>query len=234
MRSLIKQEQLKFKQGQNGRRIVAWHRVVYVFIYMSVLKYSLLWTISNIRWRKCVSECVCFLLNASYGLISASADSAVAEYSLTRPQVDLMFQRFRFLAPCQRLLAIVCVLCAHLRNDKSLTCVCLRLREQCLCSEITLVARVAHVLLLHFVTGNVGMNTPACKRSQLIGNTAIVRKRCVIRKKSTCVCLCLSVAAFTRKRWDLRFDLWQTWGDSESGVGIKGRIRIWFRIWNHV
>ena len=46
------------------------------------------------------------------------------------------------------------------------------------------------------------------KRSQLIGNTAIVRKRRVIHKKSTCVCLRLSVAAFTRKRRDARFDLW--------------------------
>ena len=80
----------------------------------------------------------------------------------------------------------------------------LRLREQCLRSEITSVARVAHVLFLRFVAGNVGVNTPASKRSQLIGNTAIVRKRCVglIHKKSTCVCLRLSVAAFTRKRRD--------------------------------
>ena len=65
---------------------------------------------------------------------------------------------------------------------------CLRLREQCLRSEITSVSRVANVLLLRFVAGNVGVNTPASKRSQLIGNTAIVRKRCVIHKKSTCVC----------------------------------------------
>ena len=35
---------------------------------------------------------------------------------------------------------------------------------------------------------NMDVNTPASKRSQLIGNTAIVRKRCVIHKKLTCVC----------------------------------------------
>ena len=88
------------------------------------------------------------------------------------------------------------------------TCVCLRLREQCLRSEITSVARVAHVLLLRFVAGNMDVNTLASKRSQLIGNTAIVRKRCVIHRKSTCVCLRLSDAGFTRKRRDARFDLW--------------------------
>ena len=98
--------------------------------------------------------------------------------------------------------------CAFTRRRKFDMCVCLRLREQCLRSEITPVARVAHVLLLRFVAGNVGMNTLASKRSQLIGNAAIIRKRCVIHKKPTCVCLRLSVAAFTRKRMDARFDLW--------------------------
>ena len=73
-------------------------------------------------------------------------------------------------------------LSAHLRDDESSTCVCLRLREQCLRSEITSVSRVANVLLLRFVAGNMDVNT-ASKRSQLIGNTAIVRKRCVIHKK---------------------------------------------------
>ena len=97
--------------------------------------------------------------------------------------------------------------CALRRVLKS-TCVCLRLREQCLRSEMTSVFRVAHVLLLRLVADNMDVNTLASKRSQLIGNTAIVRKRCVIRKKSTCVCLRLSVAAFTRKRRDARFDLW--------------------------
>ena len=96
-----------------------------------------------------------------------------------RPHVDLTFERFRFLAPCQRLRAIVCVLSAHLRDDESSTCVCLRLREQCLRSEITSVSRVANVLLLRLAAGNMGVNTPASKRSQLIGNTTIVRKRCV-------------------------------------------------------
>ena len=66
-------------------------------------------------------------------------------------------------------------------------------RKQCLRSEITSVVRVAHVLLLRFVADNMDVNTPASKRSQFIGNTAIVRKRCVIHKKSTCVCLRLSV-----------------------------------------
>ena len=107
---------------------------------------------------------------------------------LYRSVVDPTFERFRFLAPCQRLRSIVCVLSAHLRDDESSTCVCLRLREQCLRSEITSVSRVANVLLLRFVAGNMDVNTLASKRSQLIGNTAIVRKRCVIHKKSTCVC----------------------------------------------
>ena len=85
---------------------------------------------------------------------------------------------------------------------------CLRFREQCLRSEITSVSRVALVLLLRFVAGNMGVNTPASKRSQLIGNTGIVRKRCVIHTNSTCVCWRLSVATFTQKRKDASFDLW--------------------------
>ena len=67
---------------------------------------------------------------------------------------------------------------------------CLRLREQCLRSEITSVSQVAHVLLLRFVAGNMDVNTPASTPSQLIGNTAIVRKRCVINK-SRPVCGCV-------------------------------------------
>ena len=102
-------------------------------------------------------------------------DAGVFTSMLSRPQVDLTFERFRFLAPCQRLRAIVCVLSAHLRRVLKSTCVCLRLREQCLRSEITSVFRVANVLLLRFVAGNMDVNTPAFKRSQLIGNTAIVR-----------------------------------------------------------
>ena len=127
---------------------------------------------------------------------------------LSQPQVDLTFERFRFLAPCQRLRAIVCVLSAHLRRVLKSTCVCLRFREQCLRSEITSVSRVALVLLLRFVASNMDVNTPASKRSQLIGNTAIVRKRCVIHTNSTCVCWRLSVATFTQKRKDASFDLW--------------------------
>ena len=135
-------------------------------------------------------------------------DAGVFTSMLSRPQVDLTFERFRFLAPCQRLRAIVCVLSAHLRRVLKSTCVCLRLREQCLRSEMTSVARVANVLLLRFVAGNMDVNTPAFKRSQLIGNTAIVRKRCVIHTNSTCVCWRLSVATFTQKRKDASFDLW--------------------------
>ena len=107
------------------------------------------------------------------------------------------FEHFRFLAPCKRLRAIVCVLSARLRDDESSTCVCLRLREQCLRSEITPVSRVANVLLLRFVAGNMDVNTPASKRSQLIGNTAIVRKRCVIHKSRP---VCASVFQLPRLR----------------------------------
>ena len=117
---------------------------------------------------------------------------------LSRPQVDLTFERIRFLAPCQRLRAIVCVLSAHLRRVLKSTCVCLRFREQCLRSEITSVSRVALVLLLRFAASNMDVNTPASKRSQLIGNTAIVRKRCVIHTNSTCVCWRLSVPRLRR------------------------------------
>ena len=59
-------------------------------------------------------------------------------------------------------------LSAFLRGDESSTCVCLRLREQCLRSEITSVARVAHVLLLSFIASNMDVNTLASKRSELI------------------------------------------------------------------
>ena len=169
---------------------------------------------NSCQWTKSVRQTIVLaqILGHHHPLQILSYDQLIDTtswyYSLSRPQVDHTFQRFRFLAPCQRLRAIVCVLSAHLRDDKSSICVCLRLREQCLLSEITPVARVVHVLLLRSVAGNVGVNTLASKRSQLIGNAAIVRKRCVIHKKSTCVCLRLSVAAFTRKRMDARFDLW--------------------------
>ena len=102
--------------------------------------------------------------------------------------------------PAYSLSGIVPAFTCDLRRILMSTCVCLRLREQCLRTKITPVARVAYVLLLRFVAGNMDVNTQASKRSQLIGNTAIVRKHRVIHKKSTCVCLRLSVAA--------RFDLW--------------------------
>ena len=70
-------------------------------------------------------------------------------------------------------------------------------------SKITSVARVAHVLLLRPVVGyRVYAGVQALRVDQ------IVRKRRVIDKKWTCVCLRLLVAAFTRKRRDTRFDLW--------------------------
>ena len=97
--------------------------------------------------------------------------------------------------------------CLRLRGDVNSTCVCQRLREQCLRSEKTSVARVAHVLLLRFVAGNVDVNMLASKRSKLIGNATIVRKRRVILNKSTCVCLRLPVAAITQKRRVASFDL---------------------------
>ena len=82
---------------------------------------------------------------------------------------------------------------------------------------------------------NMDVNTLASKRSQLIGNTAIVRKRCVIHIKSTCVCLRLSVAAFTQKRRDARFDLWPALGvlsfwERCIELGVVGSIPIALRI----
>ena len=157
------------------------------------------WSSDSTLFRACIIYFV-------YGGFQLS--NPVGYRYLSRPQVDLTFERFRFLAPCQRLRAIVCVLSAHLRRVLKSTCVCLRLREQCLRSEITSVSRVANDLLLRLVAGNMDVNTPASKRSQLIGTAAIVRKRGVIHKKSTCVCWRLSVAAFTQRRRDASFDLW--------------------------
>ena len=97
---------------------------------------------------------------------------------------------------------------AFLCGDVILTCVCRRLREQCLRSENMSVARVAHVLLLRPISGNMDVNTLASKRSELIGNTEIVRMRRVIHNKSICVCLRLPVAAITQKRKNGSFDLW--------------------------
>ena len=56
-------------------------------------------------------------------------------HPLSRPQVDLAFLRIWFLALWQRLRAIVRVLSAHLCDNVNSTCVCLRLREQCLRSK---------------------------------------------------------------------------------------------------
>ena len=92
--------------------------------------------------------------------------------------------------------AFTCVLSALLRGDVKLTCVCLRLREQCLRSKITSVARVAHVLLLRSVTGNVEVNTLASKRCWKAPRNP---------QKSTCVCLHLPVATIF---WKRKVDLW--------------------------
>ena len=88
------------------------------------------------------------------------------------------------------------------------TCVCRRLREQCLRSKITSVARVEIVLLLRFVAGNMDVNTLASKRFELIGNADILRMRHVIHNNSTCVCLRIPVAAITQKRKNASVDLW--------------------------
>ena len=94
------------------------------------------------------------------------------------------------------------MLSAFLGSDVISICVCRRLREQCLRSEKTTVARVAHVLLLRFAAGNMDVNTLASKRSELIGNAAIVRMLRVIHK---CVCLRLPIAAIYE---DIQVDLW--------------------------
>ena len=85
---------------------------------------------------------------------------------------------------------------------------CLRLRDQCLRSKITLVARVQIVLFLRFVAGNVDVNTLASKRSELIGNAEILLMRRVIHNNSTCVCLRIPDAAITQKRKNASVDLW--------------------------
>ena len=111
------------------------------------------------------------------------------------------------MAPCQRLRPIVLQLPSCLCADIMSTCVCLRLREQCLRSKITSVARVEIVLLLRFVAGNVDVNTLASKRSELLGNADILRMRRVIHNDSTCVCLRIPVAAITQKRKNASVDL---------------------------
>ena len=99
-------------------------------------------------------------------------------------------------------------LSALLRGEVKPLCVCLRLREQCLRSMKTSVARVAHVLLVRSVVGNMEVNTPASKRSGLIRNAAIVQKHRVIDKKSTCVCLRLPVATIYTETQECKVDLW--------------------------
>ena len=76
---------------------------------------------------------------------------------------------------------------------------CLCLREQCLRSTKTPVAVVAHVVLLRSISGNVEVKTLAFKRSEVIGNAVIVRKRRVIHNKSKCVCLRLPVVGIYAK-----------------------------------
>ena len=49
--------------------------------------------------------------------------------------------------------------------------------------------------------------TLAFKRSELIGNAAIVLKRRVVHKKSTCVCLRLPVAARNAETQERKVDL---------------------------
>ena len=99
---------------------------------------------------------------------------------------------------------------AFFRGDEGSTCLCLRLGEQCLRSKITSAARVAHVLLVCFVAGNMDVNTPASEGSELIGNAAIVRtsKRRVVHKKLTCVCLRLPVVARNAETQERNVDLW--------------------------
>ena len=73
----------------------------------------------------------------------------------------------------------------------------------CLLSEITSVARVAHVLLLRSVAGNMDVNTLASKPSELIGNAAIARKSRVIHKKATCASV-FQLPRVARKRRNAR------------------------------
>ena len=116
--------------------------------------------------------------------------------------------RQEILAPCQLLRVIVSELPSCLCDDVISTCVWLRLREQRLRSKITSVARVEIVLLLRPVAGNMGVNTMASKRSELLGNADILRMRRVIQNNSTCGCLRIPVAAITQKRKNASVDLW--------------------------
>ena len=66
---------------------------------------------------------------------------------------------------------------------------------------------MAHGLPLRSIAGNMDVNTLASKRSELIGNTAIVLKRRVTHKRSTCVCLRLTVAAIYADTQECQVDL---------------------------
>ena len=72
----------------------------------------------------------------------------------------------------------------------------------------TSVARVPNVLLLRSVVSNVEVNTLASKRSELIGNAAIVLKCSVIHIYSICVCLRFQVAARSAEMQERKVDLW--------------------------
>ena len=152
-------------------------------------------------------------VRAFFSLLKAASHSSVHSHGgtvdvLSRPQVDLASLRQEILAQCQRLRVIVLQLLSCLCGDVISTCVWRRLREQCLRSKITSVARVEIVLLLRFVAGNVDVNTLASKCSEMLGNADILRMRRVIHNDSTCVCLRIPVAAITQKRKDASVDLW--------------------------
>ena len=108
----------------------------------------------------------------------------------------------------------------------------LRLQEQCLRSNIKSVARVAQVLLLQPISGNMDVNTLACKHSELLGNAAIVRKRSVIHK----VDLCVFAAIYTETQ-ERKVDLWpplgkfvkekdrERYGDRKTNIERKRRVK---------
>ena len=75
----------------------------------------------------------------------------------------------------------------------------------------------AHVLLLRFIAGNVDVNKLVSKRSELIGNAEIVRKRLKIHDKSTCVCLRLPVSCR---------DYAETQGSKLRPIGLYREIAI--------
>ena len=74
-------------------------------------------------------------------------------------------------------------------------------------------------------------NTLASKSSELIRNAAIVRKRRVIHKTLTCVCLRLAVAAITRKRRNASVDLWPACGF--LSIMYAELVKSWWLFFNH-